>query len=66
MKTTLELTLPEEGYEFESAVNGQTYRSKLDEIEEMLRHLYKYEEHDESAGKMLDRIRDRFYEIKDS
>jgi hypothetical protein len=65
MKATLEFQLPEDQTEFDFAIQGSNMYSALWDISQELRTLYKYEELDEKEWKMVERIRDKFYEILD-
>jgi hypothetical protein len=63
MKATLEYTLPDDQAEFDFAVQGSKMYSALWDISQDLRKLWKYEELSEEEWKMVERIRDKFYEI---
>ena len=65
MKATLEFNLPEDQADFDLAIQGGNMYSALWDISKELRTLYKYEELDEKEWKMVERIRDKFYEILD-
>lgn len=65
MKATIEFNLPEEDAEFYCATKGTAMISALFEIEIELRKLYKYEELNEDEWKIVERMRDSFYEILD-
>jgi hypothetical protein len=65
MKATLEYNLPEDKHDFDLAIQGATMYSALWDISQELRTLWKYEELSEEEWKMVERIRDKFYEILD-
>ena len=63
MKATLEFNLPDDQHEFDLAIQGSKMYSALWDISQELRRLWKYEELSEEEWKMVERIRDKFYEI---
>ena len=65
MKATLEFNMPEDQAEFDFAVQGGKMYSALWDISQELRKLWKYEELSEEEFKIVERIRDKFYEILD-
>jgi predicted nucleotidyltransferase len=65
MKATLEFNLPEDQADFDLAIQGGNMYCALWDISQELRTLYKYEELDEKEWAMVERIRDKFYEILD-
>jgi hypothetical protein len=65
MKATLEYTLPDDQHEWHNAVNANAMYLALWDISQELRTLWKYEELSEEEWKMVERIRDKFYEILD-
>ena len=65
MKATLEFNMPEDHAEFDFAVQGGKMYSALWDISQELRKLWKYEELSEEEFKIVERIRDKFYEILD-
>ena len=65
MKAILEFQLPEDQADFDLAIQGGNMYSALWDISKELRTLYKYEELDEKEWKMVEKIRDKFYEILD-
>jgi hypothetical protein len=65
MKATLEFNLPEDQIEFDFATQGGNMHAALWEISQELRKLWKYEELSDQEWKMVERIRDKFYEILD-
>lgn len=65
MKATLEFNLPDDQAEFDFAVQGANMYSALFDISQELRTLWKYEELDEKEWDMVERIRNKFFEILD-
>ena len=65
MKATLEFNLPDDQHEFDMAVQGGKMYLALWDISKELRTLWKYEELSEEEWNMVERIRDKFYEILD-
>ena len=65
MKAILEFNLPDDQHEFDLAVQGSNMYSALWDISQELRTLWKYEELSEEEWKMVERIRDKFFEILD-
>jgi hypothetical protein len=65
MKATLEFNLPDDQAEFDLATQGSNMYSALWDISQELRTLWKYEELSDQEWKMVERIRDKFYEILD-
>lgn len=63
MKATLEFNLPDDQHEFDLAVQGSKMYVALWDISQDLRKLWKYEELSEEEWKMVEKIRDKFYEI---
>ena len=63
MKATLEFNLPDDQHEWENAVNANSMYLALWDISQELRTLWKYEELNEDEWNMVERIRDKFYEI---
>jgi hypothetical protein len=63
MKATLEFNLPEEEAEFDFAVQGGNMYAALWDISQELRTLWKYEELNDDEFKIVEKIRDKFYEI---
>jgi hypothetical protein len=63
MKATIEYNLPEEQYEWDNAIKADAMYSALYDISQELRTLWKYEELSEEEWKMVERIRDKFYDI---
>ena len=65
MKATLEFNMPEDQVEFDFAIQGSKMYSALWDISQELRKIWKYEELSEEEFKMVEKIRDKFYEILD-
>ena len=63
MKATLEFNLPDDQAEFDFATQGSKMYNALWEISQELRTLWKYEELDEKEWDMVERIRNKFFEI---
>jgi hypothetical protein len=62
-KIKMTFNLPEDQAEFDFAVQGGKMYSALWDISQELRTLWKYEELSDEEFKMVERIRDKFYEI---
>jgi hypothetical protein len=65
MKATLEFNLPEDQAEFDFATQGSNMHLALWDISQELRTLWKYEELKEEEWDMVERIRNKFFEILD-
>jgi len=65
MKATLEYNLPDDQAEFDFAIQGGNMYSALFDISQELRTLWKYEELDEKEWDIVERIRNKFFEILD-
>lgn len=63
MKAKLTFNLPEDQAEFDFAVQGSKMYSALWDISQDLRTLWKYEELSDEEFKMVERIRNKFFEI---
>jgi hypothetical protein len=63
MKATIEFNLPEDQAEFDFATQGGKMYLALWDISQELRTLWKYEELDEKEWDMVERIRNKFFEI---
>ena len=63
MKAKLTFNLPEDQVEFDFAMQGSKMYSALWDISQELRTIWKHEELSEEEFKMVERIRDKFYEI---
>ncbi len=64
-KIKMIFNLPEDQAEFDFAIQGSKMYLALWDISQELRTLWKYEELSEEEWKMVERIRDKFYEILD-
>ena len=65
MKAKLIFNLPEDQAEFDFAVQGSNMYSALWDISQELRTLWKYEELTDEEFKIVEKIRNKFYEILD-
>lgn len=63
MKATIEFNLPEDQHDWDNAVNANAMYLALWDLSQELRTLWKYEELSEEEWNMVERIRDKFYEI---
>jgi hypothetical protein len=63
MKAKLIFNLPEDQNEWENAINGNAMYSALWDISQELRTLWKYEELNEDEWKIVERIRNKFFDI---
>ena len=63
MKATLKYNLPDDQFEFDSAVKSMKMWHSLTEIKDELRSIWKYEELKENQFEMVERIREKFFEI---
>jgi len=63
MKVTIEYNLPDDQFEFESAVKSNKMFFALIEIKDELRSIWKYEELKKNQFEMVERIREKFFEI---
>jgi hypothetical protein len=63
MKAKLTFNLPEDQADFDFAIQGGKMYCALWDISQELRTLYKYEELDEKELAMVERIRNKFYDI---
>jgi hypothetical protein len=63
MKVKLEYNLPDDQFEFECAVKSTKMFFALTEIKEELRAIWKYEELKQNQFEMVERIREKFFEI---
>ena len=63
MKAKLTFDLPQDKYEWENAIRADAMYSVLWDVSQELRTLWKYEELSEEEWNMVERIRDKFYEI---
>jgi len=65
MKATITFNLPEDQAEFDFATQGSNMYSALWDISQELRTLWKYEELKQEEWDMVERIRNKFFEILD-
>ena len=63
MKATIEYNLPEDQFEFDNAVKSMKMWHALNEIKDELRRIYKYEDLKENDFEMVERIREKLFEI---
>jgi hypothetical protein len=63
MKATLEFNLHDDQFEFDCATKSIRMWKALTEINTELRSIWKYEELKENEFKMVERIREKFFEI---
>jgi hypothetical protein len=63
MKAQLTFNLPEDQAEFDFATQGSNMYSALWDISQELRTLWKYEELKQEEWDMVERIRNKFFEI---
>jgi len=65
MKAKIIFNLPEDQAEFDFATQGSNMYSALWDISQELRTLWKYEELKQEEWDMVERIRNKFFEILD-
>ena len=63
MKAIIEYNLPEDQFEFDNAVKSMKMWHALNEVKDELRRIYKYEDLKENEFEMVERIREKFFEI---
>ena len=63
MKAKIEYNLPDDQFEFDNAVKSNKMWHALTEIKDELRRIYKYEDLKENQFEMVERIREKFFEI---
>jgi hypothetical protein len=63
MKATIEYNLPDDQFEFDNAVKSNKMWHALTEIKDELRRIWKYEDLKENQFEMVERIREKFFEI---
>jgi hypothetical protein len=63
MKAKITFNLPEDQAEFDFATQGGNMYAALWDISQELRTLWKYEELSEEEWKIVERIRESFYDI---
>lgn len=61
-KAILEYNLPEESQEFEEAINGNKYKSILQELDNTLRSRLKHESHSEGYQEACEQIRQQIFD----
>jgi hypothetical protein len=64
-KIKMTFNLPDDQHEFDLAVQGSKMYNALWDISQELRTLWKYEELNDDEWNMVERIKDKFYEILD-
>ena len=62
MKATLEFNLPEDQHEYDLVVSASQMYNALWDISQELRTLWKYSELDEKEWKIVERIREKFFD----
>jgi hypothetical protein len=63
MKATIEFNLPEDKYEYDLANKSSSLLSCLMEFEQEIRKIYKYEDLKKNQLEIVEKIREKFYEI---
>lgn len=63
MKATIEFNLPEDKYEYDLANKSSSLLSCIMEFEQEIRKIYKYEDLKENQLEIVEKIREKFYEI---
>ena len=63
MKVKLEYNLPDDQFEFECAVKSTKMYFALTELNDELRSIWKYEDLKANQFEMVERIREKFFEI---
>ena len=63
MKATIEFNLPEDKYEYDLANKSSSLLSCLIELEMEIKKLYKYEDLKKNQLEIVEKIREKFYEI---
>jgi len=63
MKAIIEYNLQDDQFEFDNAVKSMKMFFALTEIKDELRSIWKYEELKENQFEMVERIREKFFEI---
>ena len=58
MKAVLEFTMPEEEYDFKTAVNAIEWKDVVEEVDDMLRTELKYSDLGEGERAKLQKVRD--------
>lgn len=62
MKAKLEFQLPEDEYDFKICISAQEMKSAIFIFDEYLRSVEKHRDHGNEAGKLIQEIREEFYE----
>jgi hypothetical protein len=63
MKAIIEFNLPEDQHEYDLVVSASQMYNALWDISQELRTLWKYSELDEKEWDMVERIRNKFFDI---
>ena len=63
MKATIEYNLPEDQFEFDCASKSLKMFHALNEINAELRAIWKYEDLKDNEFEMIERVREKFFEI---
>ena len=63
MKATIEYNLPDDQFEYDCAIKSMKMWHALIEVKAELRAIWKYEELKENEFEMIERIREKFFEI---
>ncbi len=63
MKATIEYNLPEDQFEFDCASKSLKMHFALSEIKEELRAIWKYEDLKDNEFELIERVREKFFEI---
>jgi nitroimidazol reductase NimA-like FMN-containing flavoprotein (pyridoxamine 5'-phosphate oxidase superfamily) len=63
MKAIIEYNLPDDQFEFDNAVKSNKMWHALTEVKDELRRIWKYEDLKENQYEMVERIREKFFEI---
>jgi hypothetical protein len=63
MKATIEYNLPDDQFEYDCAIKSMKMFFALTEIKDELRAIWKYEELKQNQFEMVERIREKFFEI---
>lgn len=66
MKAVLEFSLPEEQAEFNAAVHASDTLYVLNQINERMRQILKYEEHSDDVYDIVEKLRGELYEMCNS
>jgi len=63
MKATIEFNLPDDDAEYYCATKGTAMLNALWEMQQEVRKIWKYEELNEDESNMVERIREKFFDI---